>query len=63
MHERIYRHAVENLCGDSQILSRLHAFWEYIEIDRKAKKAIMKAATLRRYDEAVATIWSARREV
>ena len=54
MHERIYRHAVENLCGDSQILSRLHAFWEYLDIDRKAKKAIMKSTTLRRYDEAVA---------
>ena len=54
MHERIYRHAEENLCGDSQILSRLHAFWEYLDIDRKAKKAIMKATTLRRYDEAVA---------
>ena len=54
MHERIYRHAVENLCGDSQILSRLHAFWEYLDIDRKAKKAIMKASSLRRYDEAVA---------
>ena len=54
MHERIYRHAVENLCGDSQILSRLHVFWEYMDIDRKVKKAIMKATTLRRYDEAVA---------
>ena len=54
MHERIYRHAVENLCGDSQILSRLHAFWEYLDIDRKTKKAIMKATTLPRYREAVA---------
>ena len=54
MHERIYRHAVENLCGDSQILSHLHAFWEYLEIDRKHKKAIMKSSTLSRYNEAVA---------
>ena len=54
MHERIYRYAVENFCGDSQILSRLHAFWEYLDIDRKAKKTIMKSTTLRRYDEAVA---------
>ena len=54
MHDRIYRHAVENLCGDSQILSRLHAFWEYLDIDRKAKKVILKSTTLRRYDEAVA---------
>lgn len=56
MHERIHRYAVENLCGDSQILSRLHAFWEYLDIDRKAKKAIMKATTLPRYREAVAAL-------
>ena len=56
MHERIYRHAVENLCGDSQILSHLHAFWEYLDIDRKVKKAIMKSTTLRRYNEAVAAL-------
>ena len=54
MHNIVYRYAVENLCGDSQILSRLHAFWEYVDIDRKAKKAILKATTLRRYDGAVA---------
>ena len=54
MHEHIYRYAIENLCGDSQILSRLHAFWEFLDIDRKQKKSIMKATTLRRYDEAVA---------
>ena len=53
MHDRIYRHAVETLCGDSQILSRLHAFWEYLDIDRKAKKAIMKSTTPPRYREAV----------
>lgn len=54
MHERIYRHAVETLCGDSQILARLHAFWEYVDIPHKQKKAIMKATTLPRYREAVA---------
>ena len=56
MHAAIYRHAVENLCGDSQIVARLHAFWEYLDIDTKQKKAIMKATTLRRYDEAVAVV-------
>lgn len=55
MHDRIYRYAVDNLCGDSQILSRLHAFWEYIDIPHKQKKAIMKATTLPRYREAVAS--------
>ena len=56
MHEIIYCHAVEHLCGDSQILSRLHAFWEYVDIDRKAKKAILKATSLPRYREAVAAV-------
>lgn len=54
MHAIVYRHATEHLCGDSQILSRLHAFWEYLDIPHKQKKAIMKATTLRRYNEAVA---------
>lgn len=56
MHDIVYRHAVETLCGDSQILSRLHAFWEYVDIPHKQKKALMKATTLPRYREAVTTI-------
>ena len=56
MHAIIYRYSTENLCGDSQILSRLHAFWEYLDIPHKQKKAIMKATTLPRYREAVATV-------
>ena len=54
MHATVYRHAAENLCGDSQILSRLHAFWEYLDMPHKQKKAIMKATMLPRYREAVA---------
>ena len=54
MHAIVYRHATEHLCGDSQILSHLHAFWEYLDIPHKEKKAIMKATTLPRYREAVA---------
>ena len=55
MHAIVYRYSAENLCGDSQILSRLHAFWEYLDIPHKQKKAIMKATTLPRYREAVAS--------
>lgn len=54
MHTIVYRYATEHLCGDSQILSRLHAFWEYPDIPHKQKKAIMKATTLPRYRETVA---------
>lgn len=57
MHAKVYRHAVDTLCGDSQILSRLHAFWEYLDVPHRQKKAVMKAGTLRRYDEAVAAIF------
>lgn len=57
MHAQVYRHAVDTLCGDSQILSRLHAFWEYLDVPHRQKKAVMKAGTLRRYDEAVAAIF------
>lgn len=52
MHAIVFRHATEHLCGDSQILSRLHAFWEYIDIPHKQKKNIMKATSLSRYREA-----------
>jgi len=55
MHSIVYRHATSTLCGDSQMLARLHAFWEYVDLPHKQKKAIMKATTMRRYDEAVAT--------
>ena len=53
MHAVVYRHAVETLCGDSQALTRLHAFWEYVDIPHKQKKAIMKATSLPCYHEAV----------
>ena len=56
MHTIVYRHATETLCGDSQILARLHTFWEYLDIPHKQKKAIMKATTLPRYREAVASV-------
>ena len=56
MHAIVYCHATENLCGDSQILSRLHAFWEYLDIPHMQKKAIMKATTLTRYREALAAL-------
>ncbi len=34
MHERIYRHATQTLCGDSQVLARLKTFWEYIDLEQ-----------------------------
>lgn len=56
MHRRMYRHACRTLQGESQILARRHAFWEYqtVLLDKKQHKAIMKSGTLRRYEEATA---------
>lgn len=55
MHARMYDYAYATLQGDSQILARLHAFWEYQDVllERKQYKAIMKSGSLRRYGEAV----------
>ena len=58
MHARIYAHAVSALQGDSQILARLHAFWEYqtVLIDKKQYKAIMKSGNLSNYRAAIAAL-------
>ncbi len=34
MHERLYRHATQTLCGDSQVLARMRAFWEFIDLEQ-----------------------------
>ncbi len=58
LHEEVYRHATAYLQGDSQILSRLHAFWEYQEttLPKKNYKALMKSGSLRSYNEAL-NLW------
>lgn len=56
LHEAVYRHSTATLCGDSQVLARLHAFWEYVELPHRQKKAILKATTLRRYNEAARVV-------
>lgn len=50
IHEVFYATATKNLFGESQILSRLHSFWEYVDIERRTKKAILKTNSLRKYD-------------
>lgn len=51
-----YYHA--ELCGESQIISKIQPFWEYAEneIGRKAWKAIKKATNMAKYNSAVALI-------
>lgn len=58
LHNGVRRHYESTLYGESQILSKLKPFWEYLEeeIGRKNWKAIRKATTLPRYTTAVAGI-------
>lgn len=58
MHRRIYDYACSVLQGDSQILARLYAFWEYQTplLDKKQYKAIMKSGSLRNYRAAIAAL-------
>ena len=55
MHSLLYEHARSTYQGDSQILSHIKNFWEYLEpsISKKAFKKIRKAGNLGEYDSAV----------
>lgn len=57
-HRLLLTHYEANLCGDSQILSKIKPFWEYTEqeIGRKAWKAIRKASNMAKYHSAVALV-------
>lgn len=55
LHAMVYGHYRDTLSGDAQVLGKVKPFWEYLapSLDRKAMKAIKKATTLRKYDEAI----------
>ncbi len=57
-HQELLNHYTEELCGDTQIISKIKPFWEYAEeeIGRKAWKAIKKAGNIAKYHSAVALI-------
>lgn len=58
LHREIYDQYRSTLCGDTQILMKIKPFWEYLEpeIGHKPMKAIKKATSLKKYDEAVRSI-------
>ena len=58
MHGRLYEHARSTYQGDSQILSHIKSFWEYLEpcIPKKAFKKIKKAGNLGEYDDAIQSL-------
>ncbi|SOD13859.1 tRNA-U20a,U20b-dihydrouridine synthase [Fibrobacter sp. UWB16] len=55
MHQVIFDHACKTNQGDSQILSHVQSFWEYLEpsIPKKNFKKIKKAGKLSEYQEAI----------
>ena len=58
MHSAIFENACQTYQGDSQILSHVQSFWEYLEpnIPKKIFKKIKKAGKLSEYREAVAEL-------
>lgn len=58
LHDAIYDVFKERLCGDTQILSKIKPYWDYLEesIGHKTAKAIRKSTSLAKYEAAVATI-------
>ena len=57
-HRQLLDYYTSNLCGDSQIISKIKPFWEYAEeeIGRKSYKLIKKAVNIAKYHSAVASI-------
>ena len=55
MHQAIFDNACKTFQGDSQILSHVQSFWEYLEpsISKKIFKKIKKTGKLSEYSEAV----------
>ena len=60
MHQVIFDHACKTYQGDSQILSHVQSFWEYLEpsIPKKIFKKIKKAGKLSEYQAAIVEISS-----
>lgn len=58
MHQVIFDNACKTYQGDSQILSHVQSFWDYLEpsIPKKIFKKIKKAGKLDEYKEAVALL-------
>lgn len=55
MHEIIFEYACKTYQGDSQILSHIKSFWDYLEpsLPKKVFKKIQKAGKLSEYQEAI----------
>lgn len=58
MHEIIFEYACKTYQGDSQILSHIKSFWDYLEpsLPKKVFKKIQKAGKLSEYDAAIQSL-------
>ncbi len=54
-HNRLFYHYESYLQGGTQLLSKIKPYWEYLlpDMDKKLKKAILKASHVDKYLEAV----------
>ena len=57
MHDELFRLLSPRLQGNTQFLSKMKPYWEYLMPDmlKRDKKAILKATTIEKYKAAVAT--------
>ena len=57
MHDELFRQLSPRLQGNTQFLSKMKPYWEYLMPDmlKRDKKAILKATTIEKYKAAVAT--------
>ena len=58
MHGKLYEHARSTYQGDSQILSHIRSFWDYLEpsLPKKVFKKIQKAGKLNEYNAAILSL-------
>ena len=58
MHRKLYEHARSTYQGDSQILSHIRSFWDYLEpcLPKKVFKKIQKAGKLNEYNAAIQSL-------
>lgn len=58
LHDRIFEYFSHNLCGDTQILSKIKPYWEFfgLEFDRRQVKKIAKANNIPAYNAAILSL-------
>ena len=57
MHDEMFRQLAPRLQGNTQFLSKMKPYWEYLlpEMPKRNRKAILKATTIEKYQTAVAS--------